>query len=115
MTAWASALAAVLILAQPTSQVRFQDEAIDESSGRVLKGDPTPTVNASGDGPRVFVVDRDTGRTVGVTTYADQDPVDVEAIAAGPGGMLFVGDIGDNEAEREHITVYELPMPGPGD
>ncbi len=39
---------------------------------------------------------------------------DWEAIAVGPcaaGSCLYVADIGDNEAERDQITVYRLPEP----
>jgi hypothetical protein len=39
---------------------------------------------------------------------------DWEAIAAGPcdgGHCLYVGDIGDNEAERDRITVYQVREP----
>jgi hypothetical protein len=115
MTSWASALVAALLAAQTIPLFRFQDDAIDESSGLVAGGDSVLTVNDSGDAARVFVVDRRSGQTVGVTTYSDVDPVDVEAIAAGPGERLWVGDIGDNEAERDHVTVYVLPAPEPGD
>jgi hypothetical protein len=115
MTGWASALVAVLLASQPLQLFQFQDDAIDESSGLVTAGDTVLTVNDSGDSARVFVVDRRSGQTVGATTYAEDDPIDVEAIAPGPGGRLWVGDIGDNDRERDHVTIYELPMPGPGD
>ena len=39
---------------------------------------------------------------------------DWEAVAAGPcpaGSCLYVGDIGDNDAERHRITVYRIPEP----
>ena len=39
---------------------------------------------------------------------------DWEAIALGPcpaGSCIYVGDIGDNEAERDRITVYRVPEP----
>lgn len=40
-----------------------------------------------------------------------------EAIAAAPcdgGRCLFVGDIGDNSARRDHVAVYRLPEPKAG-
>jgi hypothetical protein len=93
----------------------FQDGAIDESSGLVDAGSTVLTVNDSGDGPVVYVVDRSTGQTVGRTTYTDDEVVDVEALAAGPDDTLWVGDIGDNPWSRSSVAVYALPMPGPGD
>jgi hypothetical protein len=108
MTWVSTALAAVVLFT-------FQDEAIDESSAIVDGGDVVFTINDSGDSARVFVVDKASGQTIGETTYADEDPVDVEALAAGPGGTMWVGDIGDNNGERSHITVYRIPTPTPGD
>jgi hypothetical protein len=40
---------------------------------------------------------------------------DWEAIAVGPcpaGSCLYIGDIGDNRAKRNHITVYRVSEPG---
>ena len=88
--------------------LRFADPAIVESSGLVARDGLLQTVNDSGDEARVFTVDR-TGRTVGVTRW-DAEPVDVEALAPGPPGRVWVGDIGDNRAERDSITVTSVPV-----
>jgi hypothetical protein len=45
---------------------------------------------------------------------------DWEAIAVGPGpcparSCLYIGDIGDNAAVRERITVYRVAEPAPGE
>ena len=40
---------------------------------------------------------------------------DWEAIAVGPcagGSCVFIGDIGDNDAHRDHVTVYRVAEPG---
>jgi hypothetical protein len=87
----------------------FQDPAITESSGIVRVGDRVLTHNDSGDGPYVYVVDPSSGKTVGRTTYSSDAVTDVEAMAAGPGGSVWMGDIGDNDAAREHVSVYRLP------
>jgi len=92
---------------------RFQDPDIVESSGLVIVGDWAVTTNDSGDTGAVFTVDRGTGRTVGVTTWSD-DPSDVEALAPAGPDEVWVGDIGDNSARREQITVAKVPI-GPGD
>ncbi len=112
---------ALLLLASPVAAAergalfRFEDERIDEASALVLHDDLAYTVNDSGDSARVFAVDRATGETVGVTTYDDESPVDVEALTEGPDDLLWVGDIGDNTAERDHVVVHRIARPGPGD
>ena len=39
---------------------------------------------------------------------------DVEAGACASGTCLFLADIGDNDGERENITVYRIPEPAAG-
>ncbi len=93
----------------------FTDDRIDEASGLVVRDGRVFTVNDSGDGPFLYEVDLRTGETLGVTTYAEDDPEDVEALAAGPGDAVWVGDIGDNRGVRRSITVYRfVPPPGGG-
>jgi hypothetical protein len=91
---------------------RFQDPQIVESSGLVARDGLFATVNDSGDSARVFMVDAGTCRTVGVTSWND-DVEDVEAVAPYL-DRLLVGDIGDNEASRESVRLYEVPA-GRGD
>lgn len=93
----------------------FEDRSIDESSGLVDLGGTVLTVNDSGSDPLVYAVDSSTGETVGRTTYTSDEVVDVEAIAEGPDGSIWVGDIGDNGAARTSVSVYRLPPVGPGD
>src|SRR5262249_15360897 len=70
------------------------------------------TTNDSGDSGRVFVADS-SGRTVGVTHWSD-DPVDTEALAPDGPHSVWVGDIGDNLADRDDVTVTRVPV-GRGD
>jgi len=123
MTAWArtTAVVALLVTVQVPAYAakgqvlfHFQDPRLVENSALVDTGDAVFTITDSGSGPEVFMVDKTSGETIGVTTYAASDPVDVEALAAGPGHTVWVGDIGDNRAVRSHITLYELPTPTPG-
>jgi hypothetical protein len=87
----------------------FADPEIIESSGLVVQSGLFATVNDSGDTGRVFTVDPDTGNTVAVTEW-DGEPEDVEAIAPLPDGDLVVGDIGDNNAERESVELVRVPF-----
>ncbi len=89
--------------------VRLDDARIKESSGLVDLGRLWVTANDSGDSARLFVVDPYTGRTVGVTRYAD-DVVDVEALAPGGGRTVWVGDIGDNARERRSVAVFKVEV-----
>jgi sugar lactone lactonase YvrE len=104
---------AALVSGDPSGGVQtlfsFQDPAITESSGLVRVGDRVLTHNDSGDGPYVYVVDPSSGKTVGRTTYSGDPVTDVEAMAAGPDGSIWMGDIGDNSASRNHVSVYRLP------
>ena len=92
---------------------RFQDRDITESSGLVIDGDLAYTTNDSGDSGRIFVVDTRTGETVGVTQWSDS-PSDVEALAPAGPGEVWVADIGDNDADRDHVEVARVPV-GRGD
>lgn len=94
----------------PAEEVwRFDDPEIVESSGLVVTGEHVVTVNDSGDSGRVFVVDRDTGRTVGRATW-DEGPVDVEALAPAGEDHVWVADIGDNRRVRDRVEVLRVPV-----
>lgn len=93
----------------PRPDFRFTDPAIVESSGLALVDGLVVTVNDSGDEARVFAVDPATGETVGVTRWG-AEPTDIEALAPGGDGTVWVGDIGDNSAARDTITVTRVPV-----
>ncbi len=113
MTGWAEAtagvVAAVVAGAVPSSVLfTFADREIAESSGLVDAGRVVFTVNDSGSGPLLYGVDALTGETTSRTTYTSDEVVDVEALAPGPRGDVWVGDIGDNGAARDVVTVYRV-------
>ena len=83
---------------------RFQDPDIVESSGLAVVDGLLVTTNDSGDTGRLFTVDPASGETVGVTQWS-AEPEDVEALAPAGGGEVWVGDIGDNLAERASVSV----------
>jgi hypothetical protein len=94
---------------------RFADPQIVESSGLVALDDPLGdslvTTNDSGDTGRLFTVDLGTGRTTRVTHWS-ADPEDVEALAPAGDGTVWVGDIGDNRADRETVSVTQVNVVG---
>jgi hypothetical protein len=90
----------------PVLLCRFADTRINESSGLAASAcsdDYFFTHNDSGDGPRVYAVDR-RGKTLTVFTVQGAESLDWEDMARGPGPggkpALFLADIGDNAAIR---------------
>jgi hypothetical protein len=54
------------------------------------------------------------GTVVGRIAVPGAKVEDWESVAVGPcpaGSCIYVGDIGDNEAERREITIYRVPEP----
>ena len=76
------------------------------------------THNDSGDGPILYAIGVDGGLAAMVQVEGARAR-DWEDLAAAPcpggdGGCLYIADTGDNDAERDEITVYVVPEPGPG-
>jgi hypothetical protein len=70
------------------------------------------THNDSGQ-PVLFALDEQ-GRVTGQLRIAGVEAQDWEAVAStrcASGSCLYIGDIGDNDAKRDHITVYRVPEP----
>jgi hypothetical protein len=71
------------------------------------------TENDAGNAAVVYAIDSQ-GRNLG--TYALPDNIDNEDIGVGPGPVanvsyLYVADIGDNNSDRDHIALYQIPEP----
>ena len=104
---------------EPTSEIVVDDPRITESSGlSVSPTDPNLlyTINDSGNGPVVFVLDRRSGDVVGTTALVGPDPEshDTEALSVDDRGALWVADTGDNTNMRTDAALYRLPAPGRG-
>jgi hypothetical protein len=101
---------------EPVSTIR--DERITESSGHALStkyDDLAYTINDRGTHPMVYAVQVSTGDVVGVTDLSDLDVEDTESIAVDAKGILWLGDLGDNDHERHNVAIIAFPEPGPGD
>jgi hypothetical protein len=88
-------------------------DALDEASG--LARSPTHdgvlwTHNDKGDSARLFAIGADASAQ-GELVLVGSAPVDWEDIASAEGGWLYVGDIGDNDAERETIAIWRVAEP----
>ena len=103
---------------RPTVLGTLQDRSVNESSGLVAsRRNPGVywTHNDSGDGPFLYCV-RGRGESCGVWSVTGAEARDWEDVAAGPGpgagrSYLYVGDIGDNLGDQEHVTVYRAAEP----
>ena len=74
------------------------------------------THNDSGGKPEVFALKLD-GTDLGAYPLAGAAARDWEDIAVGPkrgasGSFIYAADIGDNNAVRDHVTVYRVAEPG---
>ena len=96
--------------AEDTVAFTLRDDRITESSGlaRDVAGGLYWTVNDSGSDGTVYGVEPD-GTLRGTLNYRAA-PVDVEAVAVRE-DTLYVADIGDNDAERDLVTVYLFANP----
>ena len=105
----------------PTRRLaEVQDRALKEASA-LAASQRWPgvywTLNDSGNTPTVYAVD-DQGRSRGTFRVEDAQNVDWESIQVGPGrdgggSALYIGDLGDNDAERREVTIYRVPEPEP--
>jgi hypothetical protein len=60
----------------------------------------------------------DTGEVRGHVRVAGATVEDWEDVSVGPCGdrtCLYIADIGDNQRRRNHVTIYRVPEPAPGD
>lgn len=115
-------LAAALLLgscalwSQPLAP-QIESAQVDELSGlAVSHADPDLLWghNDSGDVPRLFRIGPH-GEDLSEVAVPGADAVDWEDIAAFDWQgrpALLVGDVGDNEALRDHVTLYALSDPG---
>lgn len=100
-----------------TPLLQIQDPALVESSGLAVSTLHDGVLWTHADGGRaaeVRALDAD-GETVAVVSLAGIDPYDPEALAPGvdPTGepALFLGDIGDNLAQRRDVSVFRFAEP----
>lgn len=102
----------------PTPLAVLADSQLTELSG-IAASRAHPglyyVLNDSGAPPVVYLIDR-TGRTRATLKLKDAHNVDYEDIALAPGASagkydVCVADIGDNNAKRQHVTIYRFPEP----
>lgn len=86
-----------------------------ETSGLALSADGMAlwTHNDQGNDPFLYAAGHygELRSTVAVTGTAPVDWEDIEAAPCASGRCLYIADIGDNDAARERITIYEITEP----
>jgi hypothetical protein len=102
----------------PKAVGELENKEIDEASGlafsRTHKG-VMYTHNDSGGDPYVYILDT-LGKDIGKIILSGVINRDWEDIAVGPGPdpnlhYIYVGEIGDNNAEHQHIKIFRFPEP----
>lgn len=95
----------------------LQTRALSEASGMVQSGaDPEWfwVHNDSGDEARLYLLDAGEGKVRMRVDLQGIKAVDYEdmtrRVIAGK-SFLLIGDIGDNRAKRERVTLYQIPEP----
>jgi hypothetical protein len=108
---------AALLTASPTVVSHIDDGRIQESSGMaysVRHPGLVYTMNDSGNRPMVYAIQVSTGKVVGQTDLASLDLEDTESIAVDRHGRLWLGDLGDNDRDRDDVSIVSFEEPGPG-
>jgi len=89
--------------------------ALPEGSGVVVSRRSPGRLWAHNDsGQPVLIALDGSGKVVGQVRVTGAQVEDWEALGIGPcraGTCLFIGDIGDNDAERRRVTIYRVPEP----
>jgi hypothetical protein len=113
--AWAKAQASPAPPPSPRpSKITLSDPRITEASGLAASvKHPGNAYTLNDENGLVFLVNTTTGKTVG-TFRLKATLRDPEALAVRGDGVLWVADIGDNDAKRKDCALYVLAEPGPG-
>lgn len=94
----------------PLPQCVVQDDRLAELSG--LAADAEFRYAVADGGRRLQVVVLRPDCTVQRVITAAVDPFDVEDLALGRDGRLWLADIGDNDRRRETVALHVLPLDG---
>ncbi|CAM5644980.1 WD40 repeat domain-containing protein [Streptomyces narbonensis] len=100
---------------EPDRDFTIADPRITESSG-IAASRAHPGIywtHNDQDAPLIYGIDSRTGETVATLTMQGVGtPRDMEGIAVGPDGDIYVGDIGDNlDGSWDHVWIYRFPEP----
>lgn len=112
-----AASAAVGDVPSSTIVSRIADERIQESSGlaySVKHPNLAYTMNDSKNRAVVYAVQVSTGRVVGQVDLERYNLEDPESIAVDSQGRVWLGDLGDNDGDRNDASILVFDEPGMG-
>ncbi|WP_190817370.1 NHL repeat-containing protein [Saccharopolyspora pogona] len=95
----------------PVEKCRVDDKRLAELSGLASDGSAWYAISDGGSSLRVFVLDPADCSIRGIRT-ASNDPYDVEDLALGRDGSLWLADTGDNRRRRDDIALYVMSSGG---
>jgi hypothetical protein len=96
---------------------RMANRQIVEASGLAVSAtipDLAYTLNDSNNAPVVYAIKISTGQTVGRADLSKFKPKDTESLYVDPRGQMWVGDLGDNDHDRNDVSMIVFPEPGLG-
>nr|WP_048876774.1 hypothetical protein [Saccharomonospora saliphila] len=96
--------------AEPEVLCTLDDDRLDEVSGLAVDGATRYVVNDGGTRVEVFALGEDC--QVREVLRHPTDPYDVEALAVGPDGTVWLGDTGDNRSRRETVALHAVTPGG---
>lgn len=97
--------------AVPVPLCTVTDQRLEELSGLASDGDRLYAINDSDNGGiAIQVVGRDC--EIQDTITAQVNPFDVEDLALGPNGNLWLADTGDNNRSRETVAIHVVSQTG---
>ena len=88
----------------------IEDPRLAELSGLVVIGERLLALNDGGDELAVQVLD--SGCAVTDTRTAPVDPYDPEDLALSADGVIWVADVGDNDADRTTVALHAMSPDG---
>ncbi len=107
MFAFAAPLAAQPRLPSQRERCSVSDDRLDELSGLASDDSAWYAVGDGGSELRVFVLDPGDCSIRDIRT-ASTDPDDIEDLALGPDGSVWLADIGDNRRQRDTIALHVM-------
>ncbi|WP_419494008.1 hypothetical protein [Chryseobacterium bernardetii] len=86
------------------------DDKIQETSGLNIFNGKLYTFNDSGNAPELYEINKTSGEVL-KTLKVNARNTDWEALT-NDGNNFYIGDFGNNDGSRRHLTIYKVPFPG---
>lgn len=86
------------------------DDKIQETSGLNIFNGKLYTFNDSGNAPELYEINKTSGEVV-KTLKVNAKNTDWEALT-NDGSNFYIGDFGNNDGSRRHLTIYKVPFQG---